>query len=336
MRALLPLQSLSTGSRKGNGANHKMVSLLLVALALTVGGMTGLAAWRYPAGSTAPAASAHDAAEKLGETAARHPRLRAVLGARLDPAAATGLLLTLALVLAIGGGVLLGALAYLTRTNSDLTGVDNSVAKWGHTHATALSDHVINAVTQLGSVYTVVALCIVLAVVETIRQRSVWVLAFIVAVMVGEEILTLTVKNLDDRLRPTFNPAAATLGPSFPSGHSATAAAFYATAAFLIGQRRGHLVRAVLVGVAVGIAVAVATSRVLLDVHWLTDVIAGLGLGWAWFAVCAIAFGGRILRFGAAAETAARVADTSEKAAIRPRRRNPDARGVAARPGGPP
>ena len=46
----------------------------------------------------------------------------------------------------------------------------------------------------------------------------------------------------------------------------------------------------------------------LLDVHWLTDVIAGLALGWAWFAVCSIAFGGRILRFGAGAELAARAA----------------------------
>jgi membrane-associated phospholipid phosphatase len=228
-----------------------------------------------------------------------------------------------------------------------LTGIDNSVAKWGHRHAAPLSDHVINAVTQLGSIYTIVALCVVLAVVETIRQRSVWVVPFIIAVMAGEEILTLTVKHLDDRLRPTFNPAAATLGPSFPSGHSATAAAFYATAAFLIGQRRGHLVRALLAGLAVGIAVAVAASRVLLDVHWLTDVIAGLGLGWAWFAVCAIAFGGRILRFGAAAETAARVAGTSEPAAtgtgrrsrgpaIRPRPRNRDARAAAARRAAPP
>ena len=45
---------------------------------------------------------------------------------------------------------------------------------------------------------------------------------------------------------------------------------------------------------------------------WLAFVIAGLSLGWAWFALCAIAFGGRILRFGAAAETAARVADATE------------------------
>ena len=60
------------------------------------------------------------------------------------------------------------------------------------------------------------------------------------------------------------------------------------------------------------VAVAVAASRVLLDVHWVTDVIAGLSLGWAWFALCAVAFGGRILRFGAAAETAARFGDATE------------------------
>jgi undecaprenyl-diphosphatase len=52
----------------------------------------------------------------------------------------------------------------------------------------------------------------------------------------------------------------------------------------------------------------VAGSRVLLDVHWLSDVIAGLALGSAWFSVCVVAFGGRLLEFGAAAEQAARVA----------------------------
>jgi undecaprenyl-diphosphatase len=274
--------------------------LLLFALAASVALIVGFVALRYPR----TADPAPQAARKLGEAIGP----RTALKARLDPEAATGLALTIALVLAVVGGVLFGVLTYLVRTNAHLLGIDKSVAKWGNAHATAFSTHGLNAVTQLGSIYTVIVLCVVLAVVETILERTVWVVGLIVAVMLGEEILTLTVKTLTDRVRPTFNPVAATLGPSFPSGHSATAAAFYATAALLIGRRRTRPWRAVLIGLAAGIAVAVAASRVLLDVHWLTDVVAGLALGWAWFAVCAIAFGGRILRFGAGAEQAARVA----------------------------
>jgi undecaprenyl-diphosphatase len=290
-----------------------MPLLVLFALGLSVGTVVGLLVWRYPRIAGQPATPALDTARKVGETVGRYPRLRAVLRARFDPAVATGLALTLALVFAIGGGVVLGVLAYLVRSHSLLVGLDSSVAKWGNRHASATSMHVLNAVTQLGGISVVIVLCVVLAVAETIRERSVWVTPFIVAVMGGEEILTATVKQLTDRLRPTFNPAAATLGPSFPSGHSATAAAFYATAALLLGRWRGRPGRAVLAGLAAGIAVMVAASRVLLDVHWVTDVIAGLALGWGWFAVCAIAFGGRILRFGAAAEQAAHVADMAER-----------------------
>jgi undecaprenyl-diphosphatase len=234
-----------------------------------------------------------------------------MMAARLDPATVTGLALTLALGFAIGGGLLLGVLAYLVRTNSQLIGIDNSVAKWGNGHASPLSTHGLNLITQLGSIYTVAALCLVLAVVETVRTRSVWVLPFVIAVVGGEEILTNTIKQLTDRVRPAFNPAAATLGPSFPSGHSATAAAFYAGAALLLGRQRLRATRAVLAALAAAIALAVAGSRVLLDVHWLSDVIAGLALGWAWLAACSIAFGGRLLRFGATADAAARTAENA-------------------------
>jgi membrane-associated phospholipid phosphatase len=289
-----------------------MPVLLLLVLALTVALVVGFVAWRYPRIATNSPATPAGAARAVGETVGRHPRLRAIRDARLDPATATGLALTVALLFAIGGGLLLGVLAYLVRSNRHLIWIDNGAAKWGNRHASAASTHALNAITQLGGIYMVIGLCIVLAVAETIRERSVWVTPFIIAVVGGEEILTTTVKQLTDRVRPTFNPAAATLGPSFPSGHSATAAAFYATAALLLGRWRGRPARAVLAGLAAGIAVAVAASRVLLDVHWVSDVIAGLALGWAWFAICTIAFGGRILRFGAAAETAARAADVTE------------------------
>jgi membrane-associated phospholipid phosphatase len=295
-----------------------MPVLVLLALALTSGAAAGFVAWRYPRIALPSATPALDVARKAGKTVRRHPTLRAVLDARLDPAVATGLALTVAFVVAIGGGLLLGLLAYLVRTNSHLIGIDNGVAKWGHRHGSPVSTHVLNDITQLGGIYTVIVLCVVLAVAETIRERSVWVTPFIVSVIGGEEVLTTTVKQLADRVRPAFNPVAATLGPSFPSGHSATAAAFYAAAALLLGRYRSRPARAVLTGLAVGIAIGVAASRVLLDVHWLSDVIAGLALGWAWFAICGIAFGGRILRFGAAAEQVARTADA--KTAIGDRR----------------
>ena len=123
--------------------------------------------------------------------------------------------------------------------------------------------------------------------------------------MVGDVLLVNTIKGILDRVRPTFDPIAERLGPSFPSGHSAAAAAFYAAAALVLARRRPPRVRALLAGGAVTIAVAVACSRVMLGLHWMSDVIAGLAFGWAWFGICAIAFGGRFLVLGAPVQQAA-------------------------------
>ncbi|MDX6455786.1 MAG: hypothetical protein QOD48_1893, partial [Gaiellaceae bacterium] len=134
-----------------------MPVLLLFAIAMTVGLVVGFVAWRYPRiAKSAATQPTIETARKVGATVGRHPRLRPFLNARLDPAAATGLALTVAMIFSIGGGVLFGVLAYLVRTNSNLIGIDNGVAKWGSRHASTLSTHVLNGVTQLGGIYTVV------------------------------------------------------------------------------------------------------------------------------------------------------------------------------------
>jgi membrane-associated phospholipid phosphatase len=151
----------------------------------------------------------------------------------------------------------------------------------------------------------VIVIGVVVGAIEWVRVPSRWIPPFLFVVTVGDSLATNLVKDMVDRARPTIDPLAATLGPSFPSGHSSTAAAFFAAIALLAGRRRSHGQKAALAGLAVGVAVAVASSRVLLDLHWLSDVIAGLALGWGWFAVCAAAFGGWMLRFGAPVESAA-------------------------------
>jgi len=212
---------------------------------------------------------------------------------------------------------MLGALAYLVRTNPKLLDLDVSVAQWGSDHAGPVSDRALKAITQLGATWLVVMLAFVVAVVGYLRRPNRWIPVFLLTVLVGQWLLTNGIKELLDRVRPTLNPIAETLGPSFPSGHTTTAAAFYAAAALVLGRGLGPHGRAVLAGAAAGIAVAVACTRVFLDVHWLTDTIAGLFLGWAWFAVCTIAFGGRrFLRFGAAAEEAMHEADVERRRVV--------------------
>jgi undecaprenyl-diphosphatase len=116
--------------------------------------------------------------------------------------------------------------------------------------------------------------------------------------VLGQVLLTNTTKWLVSRPRPNIAQLTGFAGSSFPSGHSATAAATFAAAAFLLGRGRSQRAKAFFAAIAVGVAVGVATTRVLLGVHWFTDVLAGLALGWGWFALCSIAFGGRMLRFG--------------------------------------
>jgi membrane-associated phospholipid phosphatase len=283
--------------------------LVLFLVALIVGGFVAFVAWLYPTAPGAPSGPAMGVAERVGHRLGRHRRLLRLVERRLNSEVATGLALTIALGFVLVGGLTLGALAYLVRTSSQLVELDASVAQWGADHAGELSERALSLITHLGDTEVAIVLALVVAVIEYRRKPNRWIVPFLAVVIAGQNLLTNGIKELLDRVRPTLNPIAETLGPSFPSGHSATAAALYAACALLLGRGRGPVSRAFLAGAAAAVAVSVACTRVLLDVHWLSDVAAGLALGWAWFAVTAIAFGGRFLRFGAGIEVAERVAD---------------------------
>jgi membrane-associated phospholipid phosphatase len=276
--------------------------LLLLLIAVLVGALVALAALRV-----APARGATTAgAEAVEHVAERMTERRPWVRARLDPELATGLALTVALVATLVGGLVVSVLALLIRHNRQLRELDSSAADWGHAHATHLSTRLLQLVTDLGD-WTAIPVIGVIVIAFELRRRPSWYLIpFVLVATLGDVAITNAIKDLVDRARPTLNPVAAQLGPSFPSGHSSTAAAFYASLALILSRGRSARVRALLIGGAAGIATAVAESRVLLDLHWVSDVIAGLALGWLWFAICAIAFGGRMLRFGAPADDISR------------------------------
>jgi membrane-associated phospholipid phosphatase len=286
-----------------------LIVFVLLVPPLLLGIAFGAAVRRHPGVDPASARPAHAVASGVEHTIVRHDRLRDRLATATHPATETGLLLLLALVVLVVGGLVLGVLGLLVRANSSLLRIDRSVAPWGEQHMTQLAQSVLDFVTSFGGTAVIVWATLIVFVAEMIRRPSRWLPVFLAVVVIGQTLLSTEIKSLLDRVRPTANPIAHTLGPSFPSGHTTGAAACFAAFALVLGRGRTRNTQAALAGAAVFIACAVAASRVLLGVHWLTDVIGGLALGWAWFALCSIAFGGRLLRLGVPVAAAERVAE---------------------------
>jgi undecaprenyl-diphosphatase len=151
----------------------------------------------------------------------------------------------------------------------------------------------------------VIAALAAVAVFDWQRRRNREVFFFVAAVGIGETLIGNTLKLLVQRDRPTVMPVVEAGGFSFPSGHTSAATAAWIAVALVLGRNRSRRTRAALSGGAVLIAAAVATSRALLGVHWLTDVVAGLAIGWGWYLVVAVIFGGRRQRLGGPLRTAA-------------------------------
>jgi len=81
-----------------------------------------------------------------------------------------------------------------------------------------------------------------------------------------------TVEAMPTLLEPLFASAATGTGFGFPSGHALATAVVYGGLALVVGTRRAY-------ASAAAIAVVVALTRVLLGVHYLVDVVAGVAVG---------------------------------------------------------
>jgi len=163
-------------------------------------------------------------------------------------------------------------------------GINNLIA------GNAMLVTVIKAITWLGSggvLWTVIGAA---AVVLTIRRR--WRLAiYLLVTGTGALVLDPVLKSLAGRLRPVVaHPIAHGNGNSFPSGHSLGSIVCYgAVLLVFLPAARGRWRRVFIAGVSTLIAL-IGISRILLGVHYLSDVLGAWALGITWLGVTAFAF----------------------------------------------
>ncbi len=172
-----------------------------------------------------------------------------------------------------------GALAVQVGRNDWLTDVDYAVTDWIIACRSPMLDSVMLGVTSLfGPAGTIVVTSVVAAGIWWRRRSALAVLTVIVTVG-GAAAVGALIKLLVGRPRPPLMlRETVEQGYAFPSGHVTAAAALFGIAALMIDSR-SRVVKAMLTGIGAVAVCLVATSRVYLGVHWLSDVVAGALLG---------------------------------------------------------
>ncbi|EHK66667.1 phosphatase PAP2 family protein [Achromobacter arsenitoxydans] len=118
--------------------------------------------------------------------------------------------------------------------------------------------------------------------------RRLWGLALFCAVATGlGGALNWLLKHTFERVRPVHDHGySAATGWSFPSGHSSASMAVYGTACYLLWRLAPPAWRMPCVALMAALIMAIGLSRILLQVHFASDVAAGLAVSLGWLAIC--------------------------------------------------
>ena len=187
------------------------------------------------------------------------------------------------LVLALTG---LGWVLSHVVQNDSIGRADADVSRWLAGERNGELNDVTAVTSEVGGTITVTVLAVLSVAVAAFVWRR-WREPMLVAVAVAGEVgIFLVVTLLVDRRRPPVRHLdEAPPTSSFPSGHTAATIALWGALAVLASERaRSALVRGLFWTLAVVVPLVVATSRMYRGMHYFTDVLGGLVLGWVWLA----------------------------------------------------
>jgi len=166
-----------------------------------------------------------------------------------------------------------------------LTMVDQEVAEWVASSMPAWTEWIAQPFSWLGGWIGLTPIAVGLVLFLLLTRRF-FDAAWAALTIGGIQLTTAFVKEFFDRPRPHEGSSVPLpSSDSFPSGHASGAVVTFGVLAALGAERWPERARMFWSAAAV-LVVAVGASRVALNVHYLTDVLAGFSLGLAWLAAC--------------------------------------------------
>ncbi|WP_169786934.1 phosphatase PAP2 family protein [Nitriliruptor alkaliphilus] len=195
-----------------------------------------------------------------------------------------GVIVRLAVVAAVlvGMGTLLG----LPLADGAPPGFDAELSARATAEPGTAAAAVAGVLSDVGHLLVVSLIAAAVALLARWRSGRWDVALLLAAVLGGATVVTGLVKTIVDRARPDGATVDA-LSAAFPSGHTVRAAAVLGLIAWIIRVWSRHpFTRATVVPLGALLIVANGLARVVLGVHWPTDVLVGLAIGTVWLLAC--------------------------------------------------
>lgn len=222
--------------------------------------------------------------------------------------------------LLVAGDAVFWLMLAAVQTDSGLALLDGAVHNALVAGRSPLATGVLAAVSTVTSPGAMAAIGTAVALAWAVRTRELWRPGLLLGAMAATFAASTFIKHQIGRGRPSA--ADFLMGPddalSFPSGHTFGTGVFLLVLVYLLLGRTGPGRRSTAVlaftGAALG-TLLVAFSRLYLGYHWLTDVVASLGLAVAVTGLAILVDGLRAARRAPAGESTPAVTATPEAAA---------------------
>ncbi len=226
----------------------------------------------------------HPVFARAGEWVSKHtPRLWRFLQARIAMRPWHGLALTVSVLLIFLAGYLFALVTEAWTEAEALYAFDQRVYGWLSASTNEQAVALMRFMTHFGDSITVTLVALVLGVVLLTRPARWQALALALAVGGGAGVMK-GLKWIFARSRPVDQAIEAT-GHSFPSGHAFLAATLYGFMIYLVWRFAARDALRIGLTILLGLIILlVGLSRVLLRVHWVSDVMGGFTAGLAWLA----------------------------------------------------